>query len=135
MPPTDPLPILTETNFTARAEAAKHVHVDVSSLASALRSRIDGDVRFDRSSRALYATDGSSYRQVPIGVVLPRHTDDVVATIATCRDFGAPVLSRGGARRSPVSVATRLSCWTSLSTWRTSSKSIPDAGSRASSPA
>src|SRR5262245_19271522 len=96
MPPTDPLPILTETNFTARAEAAKHVHVDVSSLASALRSRIDGDVRFDRSSRALYATDGSSYRQVPIGVVLPRHTDDVVATIATCRDFGAPVLSRGG---------------------------------------
>src|SRR5690349_6515508 len=96
MAPTDPFPILSDTNFTARAEAAKHVHVNADELAQALRARIDGEVRFDASGRALYATDGSSYRQVPIGVVLPRHTEDVLATIATCRDFGAPVLSRGG---------------------------------------
>jgi FAD/FMN-containing dehydrogenase/Fe-S oxidoreductase len=96
MAPTDPFPILTDTNFTARAEAAKHVHVKADELAEALRARVDGEVRFDASSRALYATDGSSYRQVPIGVVLPRHSEDVLATIATCRDFGAPVLSRGG---------------------------------------
>ena len=44
----------------------------------------------------MYATDGSSYRQVPIGVVIPRTIDDVIATIATCREYGAPVLSRGG---------------------------------------
>ncbi len=64
-------------------------------LARRLRERIDGEVRFDPGSRALYATDGSLYRQPPIGVVLPRHADDVVATVALCREFGAPVLSRG----------------------------------------
>jgi FAD/FMN-containing dehydrogenase/Fe-S oxidoreductase len=53
-------------------------------------------VRFDEGSRALYATDGSNYRQVPIGVVLPRDLDDVVHTVAAAREFGAPVLSRGG---------------------------------------
>jgi FAD/FMN-containing dehydrogenase/Fe-S oxidoreductase len=65
-------------------------------LAAALRSKIRGDVRFDRSSRALYATDGSNYRQVPIGVVLPRDSDDVLAAISLCREFGAPLLCRGG---------------------------------------
>ena len=55
-----------------------------------------GEVRFDDSSRALYATDGSNYRQVPIGVVLPRDADDVLAAISLCREFGAPLLCRGG---------------------------------------
>jgi len=96
MAPTDPLPILTESQLSTRAHAAKHARIDAPALAAALRSRLEGEVRFDDSSRALYATDGSSYRQVPIGVVLPRHIDDVVATIATCREHGAPVLSRGG---------------------------------------
>ncbi len=53
-------------------------------------------MRFDDGSRALYATDGSSYRQVPIGVVVPRDADDVIATIALAREFGAPILCRGG---------------------------------------
>ena len=57
---------------------------------------VRGEVRFDNGSRALYATDGSNYRQVPIGVVLPRDADDVLAAIATCREFGAPLLCRGG---------------------------------------
>jgi FAD/FMN-containing dehydrogenase/Fe-S oxidoreductase len=52
-------------------------------------------VRFDRGSRALYATDASNYRQVPIGLVIPRDGADVVAAVAACRKFGAPVLSRG----------------------------------------
>src|SRR5579862_1021716 len=65
-------------------------------LSEALRAQIRGDVRFDTSSRALYATDGSNYRQVPIGVVLPRDADDVLAAISVCRDFGAPLLCRGG---------------------------------------
>jgi FAD/FMN-containing dehydrogenase/Fe-S oxidoreductase len=57
---------------------------------------VRGDVRFDAGSRALYATDASNYRQVPIGVVLPRDEDDVVAALDVCRGFGAPVLPRGG---------------------------------------
>jgi FAD/FMN-containing dehydrogenase len=52
-------------------------------------------VRFDRGSRALYATDASNYRQVPIGVVLPRDTDDVLAAVEACRRHGAPLLGRG----------------------------------------
>jgi len=54
-----------------------------------------GLVRFDSGARALYATDSSNYRQIPIGVVLPRHAADVEAVVAACREFGAPVLARG----------------------------------------
>src|SRR5271165_7224582 len=61
-----------------------------------VQSDVQNDVRFDPGSRALYATDGSNYRQVPIGVVLPHDADDVLATISVCRDFGAPLLCRGG---------------------------------------
>jgi FAD/FMN-containing dehydrogenase/Fe-S oxidoreductase len=96
MPSTNPLPILASTDFSARAEASKHAHIHAPALAEALRSRIQGEVRFDSSTRALYATDASSYRQIPIGVVLPRSVGDVSAAIDTCREYGAPVLSRGG---------------------------------------
>ncbi len=68
---------------------------DAAALAAALRTKVQGEVRFDAGSRALYATDGSNYRQVPIGVVLPRVLDDVFATVETARQFGAPILSRG----------------------------------------
>src|SRR6185295_1282046 len=70
--------------------------VDARGLAAELRRQVRGEVRFDDGSRALYATDGSNYRQVPIGVVLPRDVDDVVHTVAAAREFGAPVFSRGG---------------------------------------
>ena len=99
MAPTDPLPILSAERaqaFAQRARDARDVPVDENLLEADLRARISGEVRFDTSSRALYATDGSSYRQVPIGVVIPRNNEDVLATIATCREHGAPVLSRGG---------------------------------------
>ena len=65
-------------------------------LAAELRRRIKGEVRFDNGSRALYAADASNYRQTPIGVVIPRDEQDVIETIAVCRQFKAPVLSRGG---------------------------------------
>ncbi|WP_119154273.1 FAD-binding and (Fe-S)-binding domain-containing protein [Caldimonas tepidiphila] len=70
--------------------------VDARALAEALRRGIEGEVRFDPGSRALYATDASNYRQVPIGVVLPRSVEDVVRTVEACRRHGAPLLSRGG---------------------------------------
>jgi FAD/FMN-containing dehydrogenase/Fe-S oxidoreductase len=65
-------------------------------LAWALASALQGEVRFDNGSRALYATDASNYRQVPIGVVAPRTVEDVVATIDICRQHGAPIVLRGG---------------------------------------
>ena len=65
-------------------------------LAKELEKSIEGEVRFDNGSRALYATDGSNYRQVPIGVVLPKTQDDIIKTVALCRKHNAPLLSRGG---------------------------------------
>jgi FAD/FMN-containing dehydrogenase/Fe-S oxidoreductase len=64
-------------------------------LERALARTVRGEVRFDRGSRALYANDGSNYRQIPIGLVIPRDADDVRAAVAACRKFDAPVLSRG----------------------------------------
>jgi FAD/FMN-containing dehydrogenase/Fe-S oxidoreductase len=66
------------------------------SLEAALRATVEGEVRFSDGDRALYSSTGSNYRQLPIGVVIPRTTDDVVAAIAACRDHEAPVVSRGG---------------------------------------
>ena len=64
-------------------------------LEAELKRNVRGEVRFDRGSRALYATDGSNYRQFPIGLVIPLDAEDVIAAVAVCRQFGAPVLSRG----------------------------------------
>jgi FAD/FMN-containing dehydrogenase/Fe-S oxidoreductase len=69
---------------------------DMGKLADELKAAIEGEVRFDDGSRALYATDASNYRQVPIGVVIPRTIEDVVRTVRLCYQYGAPVLSRGG---------------------------------------
>ena len=69
---------------------------DARALGDRLARTVAGDVCFDAGHRALYAVDGSNYRQVPIGVVLPRTLDDVHATVALCREAGAPVLNRGG---------------------------------------
>ncbi len=70
--------------------------VDVAGLEAALRKSVRGEVRFDAGSRAMYATDASNYRQVPIGVVLPKDSEDVEQVIAAARKFGVPILSRGG---------------------------------------
>jgi FAD/FMN-containing dehydrogenase/Fe-S oxidoreductase len=79
---------------------SSHAHArDRFRAADALQRRLEetvrGEVRFDDGSRALYATDSSNYRQVPIGVVVPRDDADVEATLAACREHGAPVLPRG----------------------------------------
>ncbi|MFW5951989.1 MAG: FAD-binding and (Fe-S)-binding domain-containing protein [Gemmatimonadota bacterium] len=70
--------------------------IEAGNLERALRRTIRGEVRFDRASRGLYATDASSYRQVPIGVVIPRDVDDVREAVRLAREYGAPILARGG---------------------------------------
>ncbi|WP_013034992.1 FAD-binding and (Fe-S)-binding domain-containing protein [Haloferax volcanii] len=64
-------------------------------LATELRDRVDGDVKFDEYAQVLYATDGSIYQARPAGVVLPRDADDVRATVETGANHGVPVLPRG----------------------------------------
>ncbi|MGH7864736.1 MAG: FAD-binding oxidoreductase, partial [Candidatus Binataceae bacterium] len=60
-----------------------------------LARSVDGDVRFDRGTLAVYSTDASNYRQVPIGVVCPRHAGDVTAALAIARENAIPILARG----------------------------------------
>ncbi len=94
-----PFPILSDSS----ERGSRHPHegfaenaAAIQKLETGLRATVKGEVRFDDASRALYAADASNYRQVPIGLVIPHDIDDVVATIAACREHGAPVLSRGG---------------------------------------
>jgi FAD/FMN-containing dehydrogenase/Fe-S oxidoreductase len=65
------------------------------SLERALKGAVRGEVRFDRGSRALYASDASNYRQYPIGVVVPLDADDAAAAVNLCREYDAPILPRG----------------------------------------
>ena len=61
-----------------------------------LAQRVSGEVRFDKGSLAAYSHDASNYRQTPIGVVLPKSADDIIATVELCRKYDAPILMRGG---------------------------------------
>ena len=82
-------------------------------LEAALAAAVAGEVRFDAGARAAYASDASNYRQVPIGVVLPRSAGDMAAALAVCRAHGAPVLARGGGTSlcgQSVNVAVVIDC-------------------------
>jgi len=66
------------------------------SLQRDLEQAIEGEVRFDKISRALYSTDGSVYQIMPVGVVIPRSDDDVRATLEACSKHGVSITARGG---------------------------------------
>ncbi|MFJ9821775.1 FAD-binding and (Fe-S)-binding domain-containing protein [Streptomyces sp. NPDC101151] len=68
----------------------------VPGLEATLRESVDAEVRFDAGSTGAYSTDGSNYRQVPIGVVVPRTVEAGALAVQVCARFGVPVLSRGG---------------------------------------
>jgi FAD/FMN-containing dehydrogenase/Fe-S oxidoreductase len=87
--------------------------VEFQRLEAALRGVVSGEVRFDKGMRAAYAADASNYRQVPIGVVLPRTVEDIVETVRLCASHGAPLLARGGATSlngQAVNVAVVIDC-------------------------
>jgi len=87
--------------------------VEFQRLEEALRGALAGEVRFDKGMRAAYAADASNYRQVPIGVVLPRSVEDIVETMRLCASHGVPVLARGGATSlngQAVNVAVVIDC-------------------------
>ncbi len=87
------LPILNQPRRHERFDAARELETR---LRTTLRGPNHDKVRFDATSRALYTTDSSNYRQIPIGVVVPDDADDVIAAVAACRSLGAPILARGG---------------------------------------
>lgn len=65
-------------------------------LREELERVIEGEVRFDHVSQALYSTDASVYQILPLGVVIPRSREDVVNTVLACRKHGASITARGG---------------------------------------
>lgn len=67
----------------------------IKALQEELEKTVLAEVRFDEGSRALYATDASNYRQMPIGVVIPKNQEAVRQTIHLCKKYGAPLLCRG----------------------------------------
>jgi FAD/FMN-containing dehydrogenase/Fe-S oxidoreductase len=68
----------------------------VKKLETELKNSVRGEVLFDDGARALYSTDASNYRQVPIGVVIPKDQKDIIETVAICKKYNVPILSRGG---------------------------------------
>ncbi|HSP78978.1 MAG TPA: FAD-linked oxidase C-terminal domain-containing protein [Myxococcaceae bacterium] len=99
------MPALTRSREEARRRApppgqppkapSRAVMERARGLAKELAREVRGEVLFDEGSRALYATDLSIYRQVPIGVVVPRDVDDVLAAVEACRKRDLPLLGRG----------------------------------------
>jgi FAD/FMN-containing dehydrogenase/Fe-S oxidoreductase len=79
-----------------RSRHERDSEVDAPALARSLAQVMAGEVRFDAGSRALYATDASNYRQIPLGVIIPRDAGDVGLAIDAIRRRGAAVLGRGG---------------------------------------
>jgi len=69
--------------------------IDRRALKQSLKDAVKGEVRFDLGTRAIYSHDSSNYRQPPLGVVIPRDAEDVIAAVAACHEHGAPVLARG----------------------------------------
>jgi FAD/FMN-containing dehydrogenase/Fe-S oxidoreductase len=94
MAAVETIPARVDTRFRGGMSAA--ATVDARGLRRELEQAVEGEVRFDTASKAMYATDASNYRQVPLGVVIPKTLDDVVSTHRLCHQFGAPVLARGG---------------------------------------
>jgi FAD/FMN-containing dehydrogenase/Fe-S oxidoreductase len=64
-------------------------------LHAALDGRLEGYLRTDEASRALWSTDASIYLRKPIGVVVARSEEDVKLALAAARELGLPITPRG----------------------------------------
>jgi FAD/FMN-containing dehydrogenase/Fe-S oxidoreductase len=82
--------------MTVTTDRSSRARGDLTGLEADLAAAVDGEVRFDAGSRAAYSADASNFRQVPIGVVLPRSVEAAQAAVGVCREHGAPIVSRGG---------------------------------------
>src|SRR5437867_10391307 len=70
--------------------------VDSGALRRDLESCIEGELRFDKISRALYSTDASVYQIEPLGVVVAKNRQDILRALEICRRYRCPLTMRGG---------------------------------------
>jgi FAD/FMN-containing dehydrogenase len=80
---------MTTDKIDFRADKLAH-------LLKYLRQHVEGEVRFDDTSRKLYSTDASIYQVMPLGVVIPRTEQDLIATVQIALETRTPITSRGG---------------------------------------
>ncbi|WP_372423511.1 FAD-binding and (Fe-S)-binding domain-containing protein [Salinarimonas chemoclinalis] len=91
-----PARIVASTTSGRIVTEAARFDGDADALARDLAAHVDAEVRFSDGDRALYATDASNYRQVPIGVVVPRSVEAAAEAVRIAARHRAPILSRGG---------------------------------------
>ena len=81
--------------FPTTDTAATDRSVVAARLERALRATMDGEVAFDDYSRHIFSRDASMYSITPLGVVFPRHADDVAAAVKAAGELGVPIVARG----------------------------------------
>jgi FAD/FMN-containing dehydrogenase/Fe-S oxidoreductase len=92
-----PLPLNIIRNRASAYDDVAQTSNDVAGrLAEHLTSHTQGDVLFSIADKGRYATDASIYQVMPVGVFVPRTTDDVKTALDVCRDLNVPIVARGG---------------------------------------
>ena len=87
---------LVQLDTDAPAPQASLTGIDADAVRRELAARIVGEVRFDTITRALYSTDASVYQIQPLGVMIARNRQDIIAALEICHRFRCPLTMRGG---------------------------------------
>src|SRR6266478_3016385 len=87
---------LVQLDTGTPAPQASATRIDADAVRRELEAKIEGEVRFDQISRALYSTDASVYQIQPLGVVIAKTREDILAALEICRRFRCPLTMRGG---------------------------------------
>lgn len=59
-----------------------------------LKNTLAGELSLDKGLRMAYATDASIYREQPLGVVFPKHHDDLVKIVRCAHEHKIPLIPR-----------------------------------------
>lgn len=63
---------------------------------NSLRSRLSGELFTDETTRRLYATDASAYREIPLAVVMPKNDDDIIQLVRFAKENKTSLIPRAG---------------------------------------
>ncbi len=70
-------------------------HTQLEGFYAELAPVLQGDADFSAAGVAMFTSDASNYRQIPLGVVFPKTEDDINLTVSLCRKHRLPILMRG----------------------------------------
>ena len=59
-----------------------------------LKATLKGDLFTDNTTRKLYATDASAYRELPLAVAIPQDKEDLITLVNYARDTGTSLIPR-----------------------------------------